>query len=137
MQSVREIMSNNQITISLEQSIQRAAVLMKEHDIGFLPVVRHDKLLGVITDRDIVIRAIAANIDVQQSIERIYSKDVISCHPDTSVEQVAQLMANHQIHRILVTEHERLLGVVALADLSREVSGQPVAGKALSGISNR
>jgi CBS domain-containing protein len=134
---VRDVMSKHEITISKSDTIQKAASLMKQHDIGFLPVIMEGKLIGVITDRDLVIRGIADNIDVQQSIDSIFSKQIICCTPDTSVEQASKLMAEKQVHRLLITENEQLVGVLTLADLAREVEKNPVAGKALSGISQR
>ena len=136
-QLVRDVMSKHEITISKSETMHRAATLMKQHDIGFLPIVSEGKLIGVITDRDLVIRGIAANVDVQQSIEPMFSKQIISCSPDTTVEQAAKIMADKQVHRLLITENEKLVGVLALADLAREAEKHPVAGKALSGISQR
>ncbi|WP_372661121.1 CBS domain-containing protein [Cohnella sp.] len=135
MQTVKEIMSTELITIMLNEDIIEAATAMKEQDIGLIPVVdQQNKCIGVVTDRDIVIRGIAEKKSISLKVEDIISNNIISVNPDTDVQQVTELMAKEQVRRLPVIENDQIVGIVSMADLANETSKQK-AGEAISGIS--
>ena len=127
MQMIEEIMTRNVSSISPLESIRAAAQLMAETDAGSLPVCENKKLVGLITDRDIVVRGVLQG-DRPDDIEvgRIMSTDVQTCFEDQSVEEVMQKMADSQIRRIPVLDHlsQELIGIVSLGDLAVEHSAQ-------------
>ena len=134
-QSVREIMTANVVSVSSHQSIQEAAQLMKQHNIGVIPVVDHGQLKGIITDRDITIRSTAGGSAPHIPVSQCMTTNVTVAHPEMDVHQVADLMAQYQIRRIPVTENSQVVGMVALGDLAEEQIYQNEAGQALSSIS--
>jgi CBS domain-containing protein len=120
-QSVREIMTPNPRTVSPEQSVVEAARIMRDEDVGSLPVVEDDRLVGVVTDRDIVVRVIAEGRDPSStSVGQIESRDVVAVTPDQDLDQALAEMARHQVRRLPVVEGDRLVGVVAQADVARK-----------------
>jgi CBS domain-containing protein len=108
---------------------------MRDHDIGFLPVVDNRKLVGVVTDRDLVIRGYAANSSGSASIMDVVSTEVKTIHSDTSVDEAASIMAASQIRRLPVVDNGQLMGVVSLGDLAVREIFVNEAGEALSDIS--
>lgn len=127
MQLIEEIMTRNVSSISPQESIRAAAQLMADTDAGSLPVCDNKKLVGMITDRDIVVRGLLQG-DRPDDIEisKVMSTDVQTCFEDQSVEEVRQKMADSQIRRIPVLDHasQELIGIVSLGDLAVEHSAQ-------------
>ena len=117
--TLREVMTASPSTVEPGTSIQDAARLMKRDDVGALPVVEGERLSGMITDRDIALRAVAeGRTDV--TVGDIASKDVVSIDPQQSLEEAARLMAQHQLRRLPVCEEDgRLVGIVAQADVAQ------------------
>jgi CBS domain-containing protein len=95
---------------------------MKTENVGSLPIVEGDRLVGMLTDRDIVVRGIAESKDVSSATAgEIASRDVVSVDPQQSLDEALRLMGEHQIRRLPVTEEDgRLVGIVAQADIARE-----------------
>ena len=92
---------------------------MREQDIGSLPITDDEKLVGMITDRDITMRVVAEAADLKAtSVGDVYSRDLISVEPDKDLEEALQLMARHQVRRLPVVENDRLVGIVAQADIA-------------------
>jgi CBS domain-containing protein len=92
---------------------------MREQDIGSLPITDDEKLVGMITDRDITTRVVAEAADLKMvSVEDVYSRDLISVAPDKDLDEALQLMARHQVRRLPVVENGRLVGIVAQADIA-------------------
>jgi CBS domain-containing protein len=110
-------------------------MLMKKHDIGFVPVVESGKLLGVVTDRDLVVRGLANKRTDSAAVEDVMSKEIMSITPDMNIEDAANQMAIQKIRRLPVVENGALVGVVALADLAVRKLSEENAGQALSEIS--
>lgn len=135
MKTIRDIMTEECITVTMQDNIYEIAVKMKENDIGFIPVVEGKKLIGVVTDRDLVIRGYAERRSGSGAVEEVISKDVITVSPDTSVDEAAKIMAKQQIRRLPIVENGNLLAVVALGDLAISHSFDDEAGEALSDIS--
>jgi CBS domain-containing protein len=132
---VSEAMSNDVKVANPNQSIRDAARLMAEIDAGILPVGEDDKLVGVITDRDIAIRAVGADKGPATPIREIMSKDVKYCFEDDDLDDIAQNMADIKVRRLPVLNHEkRLVGILSLGDIAL-TDGPGNAGSALCGIS--
>lgn len=135
MQTVKEIMSTDVKTIMMNDDIIKAAKVMKEEDIGLIPVVdQQNKCIGVVTDRDIVIRGLAEKKSASLKVEDVISKNIVSVKPDTDVKQVTELMAQEQVRRLPVVEDDQIVGIVSMADMANETS-QREAGKAITGVS--
>lgn len=135
MRTIRDIMSTDCVTVSPQDNIYEIAVKMKQNDIGFIPVVEGRKLIGVVTDRDLVIRGYAEKHSGSTTVEEVISKDVTTVGPDTSVDEAAKLMARQKIRRLPVVSGGELIGVVAIADLAVREIFVNEAGEALSEIS--
>lgn len=137
MRKIADIMSTDCVTVTPQDNIYEAAVKMKEHDIGFVPVVEQGKLLGVITDRDLVVRGYAGKHSGSTSVMEVLTEDVDVISPNLSVDEAASIMAAKQIRRLPVVENGQLQGVVALGDLAVRDIFVSEAGAALSDISER
>ena len=121
--SVRELMSSNPRSIESDQPVFEAAKIMRDEDVGLLPVVEGERLLGTITDRDITIRVIAEQKDPSSVQAReIASTDLVTVDPQQDLSEALRLMAQHQVRRLPVVEEGRLVGIVAQADVAREGS---------------
>ena len=117
--SVRDAMTEDPRSIGKSVSVVEAARLMREQDIGSLPITDDEKLVGMITDRDITTRVVAEAADPKMtSVGDVYSRDLISVEPDKDLEEAVQLMARHQVRRLPVVENDRLVGIVAQADIA-------------------
>lgn len=137
MRKVSEIMTTNVVTVTPRDNVYEVAVKMKEHDTGFMPVVEvGDRLLGVITDRDLVVRGIAEKHPGSTAVEVVMTKGIKTASRDTSVDEAAELMAEQQIRRLPVTEGDRLVGVVSIGDLAIRTIFADEAGEALTQISS-
>jgi CBS domain-containing protein len=130
-------MSTDVQTISPDAPIEEAAQEMRDGDFGLLPVGEEEQLLGVITDRDITVRAVAEGKDPSTPVRDVMSEGVISAHEDDSVEDAARVMSDHQIRRLpIVDADQRLVGIVSLGDFAVDSADiGPVVG-ALSDISS-
>jgi len=117
--SVRDAMTADPRSIGKSVSVVEAARLMREQDIGSLPITDDEQLVGMITDRDITMRVVAEAADPNAtSVEDVYSRDLISVAPDNDLEEALGLMARHQVRRLPVVEDGRLVGIVAQADIA-------------------
>ena len=133
---VKEIMSKEIASLNSEDSVQRAAQLMKQYDVGSLPVCCQGKIAGILTDRDIALRSIAEGQDSkQQKVKDIMSPDPAVGDPEMDVHDAARLMSQKQIRRLPIVENNSLVGMVALGDISVEPALQDNAGEALKNIS--
>jgi CBS domain-containing protein len=132
---VSEVMTSDVRLASPEQSIRDAASLMAECDCGVLPVGDGDRLVGMITDRDIVVRAIAAGKSADTKVRDVMSKEVLYCFEDAEIEEVASNMADIKVRRLPVLNgKKRLVGILSLADIAM-ADGPDSSGIALCGIS--
>ena len=135
--SVRDAMTSDVVTATPSQSLTEAAVLMKEKDIGSVPVVDDGRVIGVLTDRDIVIRAVADGTDPHSvQVGDVTSRDLVSVRPDDDLDEVLKLMALHQVRRLPVVDEGRLVGVIAQADVA-EVAKDKQVGQVVEEISKR
>jgi len=135
---VSDVMTRNVEFIQPNDSLRVAAQKMRDRDIGFLPVHEGDELIGVVTDRDIAIRAIASGINPDAILGReLVTSPVVYCYEDQNVEEAARLMSENQIRRLVVLDRKnnQPVGVVSLGDLSRNVK-EKTAEKTLESISS-
>ncbi|MBS4193865.1 CBS domain-containing protein [Lederbergia citri] len=135
MTQIRDIMTKEVETCSLNDNVYEVAVKMKEEDVGVIPIVNNDKLVGVLTDRDIVLRCIAEKNPPSSKVEEIMSSHLVTVTPDTTTQEAAGIMAKEQIRRLPVVENGRLVGIVALADFAVRDLTDNQAKVALSEIS--
>jgi CBS domain-containing protein len=118
-----------------EQSLQQAATLMAELDIGALPVGENNRLVGMITDRDIAVRAVAEHKGPDAPIREVMTKEVKYCFEDEDLQHVAANMGDLRVRRLpVVNRDKRLVGILSLGDIAM-VGGRGAAGKAVIGIS--
>lgn len=115
---VSDIMTSEVDTCMPNTTLQEAAAKMKEINVGSIPVVDNDKLVGIITDRDIVVRGIADNISLDTAVSEILSESTVTGSKDMSVEDAAELMADHQIRRLPIVENDKVVGIVSLGDIA-------------------
>ena len=126
-QSVRDVMTPGVRTVSPSQSLAEAAEVMKGEDVGAVPVVEEGRLAGIVTDRDIVIRAVADRRDPQTvKVEEVASRDLVTVEPGQDLDQALALMARHQVRRLPVVEQGQLVGMLAQADLALEAKEKKV-----------
>ena len=117
--SVRDAMTGDPRSIGATASVVEAARLMREQHIGSLPITDGEKLVGMITDRDITTRVVAEAADpMKTSVGDVYSQDLITVEPGKDLEEALQLLARHQVRRLPVVENGRLVGIVAQADIA-------------------
>lgn len=135
MNQLRDIMSTDLACVSPQDNIYQAASMMKEYNVGMIPVVDNGKLEGVVTDRDLVIRGIAERKPNSSSVREVMSHQLVYGSPDMSVDEAARLMADAQIRRLPVVENDKLVGVVSIGDLAVREAHDQKAGRALSEIS--
>lgn len=133
---VSEAMTRDVRIARPDQSIHEVAKMMADCDIGSLPVGAQDRLVGVITDRDIAVRAVAHGKSPDSTrVQDVMSEDVKFCYEDEEISHVAQNMGDIQVHRLpVLSRDKRLVGIVALADIAN-CEGERPAGQAVCGIS--
>jgi CBS domain-containing protein len=121
-QSIKDIMTSDPCTIDAEKSVAYAAKMMRDEDVGLAPITEGDKLIGVLTDRDIAIRVVAEGRNPDQVTAReVASQQVVTIDPQQDLDEALRIMAKHQVRRLAVVEKDgRLVGVVAQADVARE-----------------
>jgi len=120
-QNIRDVMTSNPCTIDAEKSVAYAAKMMQEEDVGLAPIVEGDRLIGMLTDRDIATRVAAEGRDPDQvTVRDVASKQLITIDLRQDLDEALRKMAKHQIRRLPVVEGGRLVGVVAQADIARE-----------------
>ena len=135
---VSEIMNGSVVAVSPQESASFAARLLYRCNVGSLPVCSHGgRLRGIVTDRDIVLRCIAAERDPATTpVGDIMSRRVVSIAPDEDVREAARLMAQEQVRRLPVTDEGKLVGIVSIGDLAKCGKFEIEASKALSEISS-
>lgn len=133
---VSEAMTRDVKVANPNQSLHDVAKIMADDDVGCLPVGENDKLVGMITDRDIAIRAVAQGKSPDATtVREVMTEDVKYCFDDQDVADVARNMGDIQVHRLPVVNHDkRLVGIIALADIAN-TAGAELAGDAVQGIS--
>ena len=132
---ISDVMTPNPKTVGPSDSIQKAAQVMRDEDTGVVPVVEDGRVTGVVTDRDIVLRAVADG-DFQATVEDVVSDDVITATPEMTTAEAAELMSEHQIRRLPVVDgDDRLVGIVSLGDLAVKEGRDSRMGDTLEKVS--
>jgi CBS domain-containing protein len=132
---VSDVMTRDVQTISPEQTAREAASFMLSADAGSIPVTEGDRLIGMITDRDIAVRGVAKGSGPDTPIRELMTSDVVCVRMDEDCADVANKMSTAQVRRLpVIDEQERLCGIVSLGDLARE-TGSEGAHEALDGVS--
>jgi CBS domain-containing protein len=130
------IMNRNIKTIEKDSSVWTAAKLMRDGDFGALPVVDGTRVIGMITDRDITVRYVAQEMDIDSRVQEIMTPEAVTCFESDDINQVAFVMGDRQIRRIVVLDSERRIsGIVSLADIAKHASTAQKAETVLSEIS--
>ena len=134
--NIRDVMTPNPRTIAPTESIQNAARIMRDEDTGAVPVVDGGRPIGIVTDRDIVIRAVAEGEgQLGRPVSEIVTGDLISVSPDMSTRDAAELMREHQVRRLPVVDGEQLVGIVSLGDLAVKEAKDRRSGETLEKVS--
>jgi len=133
--NIRDVMTPNPRTVSPGDSIQSAACIMRDEDTGVVPIVDNGRAVGVVTDRDIVVRAVADGGQLSRTVGEIATSAVVCASPDMSTREAAQLMSDHQVRRLPVVENERLVGIVSIGDLAVKEGKDGRTGDTLQAIS--
>ena len=133
---IREVMSSDVRTASPDETIRQVARLMADIDAGAVPVGENDRLVGMITDRDIAVRAVAQGKGPDAKVREVMTEEVQYCFEDEDLDEVARNMGEIQVHRLpVVNRDKRLVGIVSLGDIARRDARGNTTGEALSGIS--
>jgi CBS domain-containing protein len=121
-QNIRDVMTSDPCTIDADKSVAYAAKMMRDENVGLAPIVEGDKLIGMLTDRDIAVRVVAEGRDPNQiKVREVASQKLITIDPQQDLDEALRMMAEHQVRRLPVVEEDgRLVGVVAQADVARE-----------------
>lgn len=110
-------MSRNLIIMNDNTSISEVARIMKEKDIGFIPISNDNKIIGVITDRDIVVNAISNKCSLDTPVKEYATKNVISVNLDDNVSKILNVMRKNKVKRVLVNDEHKLVGIVSFSDI--------------------
>ena len=137
MQTVKEIMTPYVESISPEATVQDAAMKMKDMNVGSVPVCAEGTLVGMLTDRDMVVRVLAEGRDYKVvPVSEVMTPDIVYCLEDDDTEKASQIMADRQIRRLPVLSREaKLIGIIALADLATRVSEAHSSSEVLGQVS--
>jgi CBS domain-containing protein len=132
---VSEVMTSDVQTVGADQTAREAAGFMLRAEAGSIPVCEGDRVIGIITDRDIAVRGVAEGRGPDTPVRELMSDGIICAHEDDDVADVARRMSEEQIRRLPILDHDkRLVGIVSLGDLARESGGEE-AHEAFEGVS--
>jgi len=133
---VREIMSSHVRQIGANAKLNEAADRMRQYDVGVLPIVEGNKTVGIITDRDIVVRAVAAGMDPRgTAVTEAMTPEVAYCNEEDEVGKAARIMEDQQLHRLLVLNQEGVVvGILSVGDLALKTSDQHLAYEVLERV---
>lgn len=134
--NVGDMMSTDLVTCSPNESLAQVARKLQQEDIGSCPVVDQDKLVGIVTDRDIAVRAVAKGLDSNDTkVSDIMSTDLVFGNQTMTLEDAARMMADNQVRRLPIVEETRLVGIVALADLAIDLEEDELLAETVERIS--
>jgi CBS domain-containing protein len=133
---VKEVMTHQIEMVTPETSLEEAAGKMRAFDIGSLPVCENDRLVGVLTDRDVAVRSTARGTDPTRTrVREVMTPEVISCFEDEDIAVAARLMKQKQVRRLLVlTRDKQLAGILSLDDVAVRTGDEVVGGNTLEGV---
>jgi CBS domain-containing protein len=136
-QPIRNVMTRDPECVGQKDNIREVARIMRDQDTGVVPVVDGKKVIGLVTDRDIVVRLVAEGSDVANAtVNQVMTKSIRSVKEDTPVSEVMTLMANAQIRRVpVVNNNDEIVGIVSIGDLAKETNQDGKVGQTLEDIS--
>ena len=133
----RDIMTTSVKTATRDNTLQDVGSMMREGDMGSVPVVEGGRLVGIVTDRDIVVRSVADGRGPQTSVSEAMTTDIVSVRPDDFVFEAIRLMGDKQVRRVpVVDENGNLSGIIAMADIALEMEDEREIAEALEEISS-
>lgn len=136
MQQLKDVMSHDVKILNPDAAIKDAARQMRDGNFGLMPVGENDRLVGTLSDRDIVVRAIAEGMDGSAKVRDVMSHEVVWAYENDSVDKAGQIMSENQVRRLpVVNADKRLVGIVALGDVAVGGNDAKRSGQALTGIS--
>ena len=134
--NVASIMTTNVDSCTPESTCKEVAIKMRELDVGVIPICENEKLVGIITDRDLVIKGLANELSDELTVSELITNNiVVKGTKDMSIEEAAKIMSQEQIRRLPIVENEKLIGIVSLGDLAVNNQSSEEAGEALKEIS--
>jgi CBS domain-containing protein len=132
---ITEVMTRDVQTVRPDQPVQQAASFMLSADAGSIPVTDGERLIGMITDRDIAVRGVAKGYGPDTPVRELMTNDIVCARADDDVDDIASKMSEAQVRRLpVIDDNDRLCGIVSLGDLSRD-AGEDAASEALEGVS--
>jgi CBS domain-containing protein len=132
---LRDVMTPNPRTLDANATVQDAARVMRDEDTGVVPIVENGKPVGLITDRDIVVRGVADGAEPTRRVRELATDTLVTAEPDMSTGDAAELMGQHQVRRLLVCEGDRLVGVASIGDIAVKEGKDRRVGDTLQEIS--
>ncbi|MCI1944542.1 CBS domain-containing protein [Clostridium luticellarii] len=134
---VKDIMTKSVVSLKAGDTIERAAEIMQQNNVGSVPVCDGDRIIGIITDRDIAVRsAVKGESYNSRTVRDVMSSNPVTGSPDMDIRDASRIMSERQIRRLPVVEDECLVGIVSLGDLATNSKSNEQAGDALSSISS-
>jgi CBS domain-containing protein len=122
---IRDVMTPSPRTVESSAPVQEAAKIMRDEDVGAIPIVENGSLVGIVTDRDIALNVVAEGKDGSTPVTQIAAGDLVTIDPDQSLDEGLRLMAQHQVRRLPVVEEDgKPVGIVAQADIARQADDQ-------------
>ncbi|MBN3555092.1 CBS domain-containing protein [Fictibacillus nanhaiensis] len=137
MKKVSEIMTREVDFVTPLDNVYEVAVKMKNDNVGVIPVCENEQIIGVITDRDIVVRGVAEKRPGSTKVTDVMSDELYTGSADMTAEEAADLMADKQIRRLPIVENNKLVGIISLGDLSLAKESDSAAGHTLSQVSEQ
>jgi len=136
MEKIKEAMTANPRTVTADSTVAEAARLMRDEDAGIIPITEGERLVGVVTDRDIAIKVAAEGKDAQATkVSEIAASNLVTIDPQQDLDEALKLMAKHQVRRLPVVEEDgKLVGILAQADVARHADPERT-GKVVEEIS--
>jgi CBS domain-containing protein len=133
---VYEVMTRGIETVSPAATLELAAKKMLSRNVGFLPVVESEKLIGVVTDRDIVLRAVSAGLrPYMTTVAQVMTKKPLTVYDDDTLTEASLVMEKHFVHRLLVLDRQkRLVGIISLSDIAAKTKNERLSGHVLGKV---
>jgi CBS domain-containing protein len=127
---VRDVMTKHVVSLQVETTLDKAAAIMRDQGIGDVVVADGDRVVGLVTDRDVVVRAVADGREpASTTLGSIVSRDLVAVRPDDTAQEAALLMRDRAVRRVLVLDDERgLVGILSIGDLAVEIDPESVLG---------
>lgn len=133
---IREIMTEEPITVETNSTLYEVAKLMEENDVGCIPVIEDDRVVGMLTDRDIIVKAVSRGLELNSHyVDDVMTREVKTVDVETDAQIAADLMIENKIRRLPVTENDRIIGILTLGDLATATHDTDTCGHVLEEVS--